>query len=158
MVSAIAKNIVFTIAIASYLVALSLYGIMPQDNFEGYTGLDCLLMGGLGFFLHINLFLAWTANLFWGLAVGLYLWSAFRPAPTRIVSLLGAASILCGLALCSLLFLVQTVTIMRGACCSDTVQMIPGPGAQLWIGSFVTLILAFAFQYHNKSVSYAAPI
>ena len=50
MVSAIAKNIVFTIAIASYLIALSLYGILPQDDFNGYTGLECLLMGGFGFF------------------------------------------------------------------------------------------------------------
>jgi uncharacterized membrane protein YoaK (UPF0700 family) len=52
-----------------------------------------------------------------------------------------------GLALSSQVYFVPTFKMMKGACCSYDVTIVPGPGAQLWIASFVVLILAFAVQY-----------
>jgi hypothetical protein len=147
MIQHLAKNFVFILSLGCYIISLNLYGLTPQGEFGGNTGFECLSLGWLGFFMHVNLFWAWTANIFWGMAVLLYFLIEIRPFPSKKLCWFGAGMTLFGLALSSQVYFVPTFKMMKGACCSYDVTIVPGPGAQLWIASFVVLILAFAVQY-----------
>jgi len=158
MIKQLIKNVVFILALGCYFISLNFYGLLPQPNFQGYTGLECLSLGWLGLLMHGNLFGAWTANLFGVLAVALYLLVEIRPFPSKKLCWFGAGMTLVAIALSTLVYFVPTLNMMQSACCTIEVAIVPGPGAQLWIASFVVLILAFAVQQMRSNANLAATV
>jgi hypothetical protein len=150
MIKHLIKNVVFILALGCYFISLNFYGLLPQPNFQGYTGLECLSLGWLGLLMH--------GNLFGVLAVALYLLIEIRPFPSKKLCWFGAGMTLVAIALSSLVYFVPTLNMMQSACCTIEVAIVPGPGAQLWIASFVVLILAFAVQQMRSNANLAATV